>query len=290
MTEITNTGGTSWLYQFPRRLGRRALRMLRSESRQDLFWSRYEPRNFGDWIGPYLYRAIAGQEPTFARPSSRSMRTVYMAAGSIVRHAAENSIVWGSGIISRGDRCPQPHRILAVRGPHTQRRMHELGYECPSVFGDPALLLPDVYTPVASVRRRLGIVPHFVDLKQARALFERDSEVYVIDVTRPVKEVVDDIVSCEGVVSSSLHGLIVAHAFGVPAAWIEFSDGLEGDGVKFADHYGAGGVDAILHPYRVGRQSDTAEFEGLLRDVPQPDFVPLRRPLMEACPFPRFHD
>jgi hypothetical protein len=43
-------------------------------------------------------------------------------------------------------------------------------------------------------------------------------------------------------VSSSLHGIILAHAYGIPVAWTEFSTGLKGDGVKFLDHYASVGI------------------------------------------------
>lgn len=275
------------LLQLPRKVGRKVVRLLRIEDKQRLFWSRYEPQNFGEWVGPYLYNKIAGHEPTFARPSNRSLSTVYTAAGSILRHAAENCIVWGSGIISRSDRFPRPHKVLAVRGPQTQRRMHELGYDCPTVFGDPAILLPLFYMPRSDTRHRVGVVPHFVDFERASALFGGTADVHMIDVTRPVEEVVDAIASCEFIVSSSLHGLIVAQAYGVPAAWVEFSDGLDGDGVKFADHYEAGGVPFAPRPHLVDGVRTRADLEVLVCDAPQPDLTSLKEPLLKACPFPR---
>jgi hypothetical protein len=37
--------------------------------------------------------------------------------------------------------------------------------------------------------------------------------------------------------SSSLHGVIVSHAFGVPSIWMASSKPLHGDGVKFDDYF-----------------------------------------------------
>lgn len=57
--------------------------------------------------------------------------------------------------------------------------------------------------------------------------------------------VVDRIRACRVILSSSLHGLVVAHAYGIPAAWVQFSDKLSGDGSKFRDHAASIGVELV---------------------------------------------
>ena len=258
---------------------------LRMEAPDALFWSVYYPTNFGDWIGPYLYQAMVGHGAIFRVPDSQSRRSVYMTAGSIMELVAKNSIVWGSGILRRGARFPRPWRTVAVRGPHTQRRFDELGYEYPAVVGDPGLLMPLVYPAQPARSAVLGIIPHYVDYARVRSMFDGVPGVHVIDVTYPVERVVDEIVSCEMTVSSSLHGLIISHAYGIPSAWVEFSNELTGDGVKFLDYYASAGVDNVKTRQIPGRVS-LHELSGLVADAPRANLLPLRRPLLQACPFP----
>lgn len=273
--------------EFVSRCGRGVLRALRRHGGRDLYWSVYEPRNFGDWIGPYLFEKITGMAPRLAYPNTRSLTTVYVAVGSIMRRVqGENAIVWGSGIISREDSFLPPAKTCAVRGPLTRARFLELGYACPAVYGDPAILMPAVYRPRPSrSRHRLGIVPHFIHYAEASERFAGDSSVRVVDVTQPVEDVVDAICSCTSVASSSLHGIIVANAYGIPAAWISFRDELDGDGTKFRDYYAAGGVIEPHGPLEITSDTSLRDIEDLADQTEQPDLSRLLMPLMKSCPF-----
>ena len=46
----------------------------------------------------------------------------------------------------------------------------------------------------------------------------------------------------------SLHGLIFAHCYGIPAAQVESTALPVGDGVKFLDYYAAGGIQSLHKP------------------------------------------
>lgn len=258
---------------------------MRRLSDKNLFWWKGPPANFGDLVGPYLFRKITGREPRWRRPANLSLSTVFVTAGSLGRWIREDSIVWGTGIIRRDQFLFRPADVLAVRGPHTRARFLELGYPCPDTYGDPGILLPLFHRPRVEQVHRLGVIPHYVDLEEAKERFGARRDVKVIDVRRPVEAVVDDIVSCAAVVSSSLHGLLTAHAYRIPAARIEFSRPLAGDGIKFDDYYESASVRPPQSLSRIMETTTAGDLERLAWEAPLPDVDHLAKPLLDACPF-----
>lgn len=199
--------------------------------------------NVGDHMAGWLASRISGKPARFTHHTWREPKV--FVTGSILSLADETTTVWGAGIPWRHDPIDPRCTILAVRGPITRQRALECGAECPEVYGDPALLLPRLYTPEPLERRSLGIVPHVVDYDTVAQRYGHLSDILrVVDLRHSVESVVNAIASCEIVVSSSLHGLIIAHAYGVPIGWVEFSDKVIGDGTKFADFYASLGHDA----------------------------------------------
>ncbi len=206
-----------------------------------------ELENYGDLLSAYIVEQCSGREVQFFNaPAQRKAwfkKEYLMAIGSILSYATKKATVWGSGIISKED-TPGSAKYCAVRGPLSRKRIQELGYVCPEVYGDPALLLPTFYNPSISKTNKLGIVPHYVDYEGVKN--DYGNEIKVIDLmTDNWKKTTDHICSCEAIISSSLHGVIVAHAYGIPAIWVQFSNKLSGDNTKYADYFYSVG----LKPY-----------------------------------------
>jgi hypothetical protein len=195
------------------------------------------PGNFGDVLTPYLIEKITGIPPLFA-PRGRGL----LAVGSIIKFAKEGTRVWGSGTPRMTDRLAAKAEYCAVRGPLTRSLVLESGGKCPQVYGDPALLLPRFYRPAATgASHRLGLIPHVSHLTANVGISE---EIRLISPKlvgyAAIESFVDAIIGCRSILTSSLHGLIVAHAYGVPARWCTFGDKaapLAGDGTKFLDYF-----------------------------------------------------
>ena len=207
------------------------------------FWCRVPSRpNFGDALTPWLVQRLCGHAPRFAPHDDPAPR--YFVTGSVAGLAGPGAIVWGTGLMWRDEPLSPAATWLAVRGPLTRARALACGAACPPVWGDPALLLPRLLAPASGPRCGIGFVPHFSDRLRLGDGWAAARALTLIDIQGDVESVVRAITSCEWVLSSSLHGLVVAHAYGIPAVHVRFRDLPTGDGVKFEDHFAALDVDA----------------------------------------------
>lgn len=241
--------------------------------------------NFGDILTPYIVAHFTNHK--IKRISSKLFPFYphFFVIGSILQKSRKTTTVWGSGFISKEATLKEnPKKICAVRGPLTRERLLKMGVECPEVYGDPALLMPEIYTPKKLDKNyRLGIIPHYVDKNHPwLEVFKEDSSVKIIDVQQknPLA-VIDDILSCERVLSSSLHGVIVADAYHVPSLWISFSNKVLGEGFKFIDYFKSVGRkdEAPIHIH------NDLELEEILQNFePYQIQIDLKK-LKTACPF-----
>ena len=200
-------------------------------------------QNWGDDINYYFVKELSEKDIVLLNDTIFSKRWAknYLIIGSTIGMEGNTStIVWGAGLISE-NACQnlQIKKFCAVRGPKTRDTLTEHGFECPDVYGDPALLLPLYYRPDMKKKYRIGIIPHYVDT----CIFEHSKNdnrgVLVISPGgySDWHEFIDQIVSCESIVSSSLHGLIIAEAYGIKSKWMEIVGSEMRDRFKYDDFY-----------------------------------------------------
>lgn len=201
--------------------------------------------NFGDAAGPWLLRQMAGREVINARRSQSEGRAV-ASIGSLCQMLERHNVdIWGSGLLYEPDAKQlkrlsrlQGVMVHAVRGPLTRGVLRQtLDWDVPEVYGDPALLFPRYFTPhKKSQDGALAVLPH----RQHRGLVEEawGDRVSVLNVADDVRNVVTQIASSEVCISTSLHGLIFAQAYGVPWLWLNVHDQqLKGGDFKFDDFF-----------------------------------------------------
>jgi hypothetical protein len=203
--------------------------------------------NWGDKLNGWMAERISGKrilhrEDVYAVGAT----PVHYWIGSHLATACGDprAEVWGAGFISRTVPITgRPRAIHAVRGWLSDARLREAGLPAPGVVGDAALLLPRLYTPRRDLpRRSLGVIPHVFEREEAFFVQAGTwDDVRVIDITGGIEEVIDQIVACDRVISSSLHGIICADAYGVPSLWLHGSDKPAGDGFKFLDYFSSVG-------------------------------------------------
>lgn len=243
------------------------------------YW--YPTKNVGDLITPYYLERVCGvdtmekysvsEQEIAAIEAAQVSRNIYTRAirfaskfklvrigapadralycvstGSVIRLCGKHAMVYGSGIRSN-DQEVQKSFVRSVRGPLTRKRFIDSGYPCPPIYGDPGLLLPLYYKPKKSKKiYSVAIIPHFTEFEQVSKNYKNDSNVLVIDMgCGNLEKVIDQIASAKRTISSSLHGLVLSHAYGIPTRQILYSDNIKGDGTKFLDYYMGVGLKRI---------------------------------------------
>lgn len=215
---------------------------------QTAYWWRGVP-NFGDLLTPLLLRHFADIDVAWAPADKADL----IGVGSILEHVPAD---WAGKIVGSGRLHPEPTTIpagaevLALRGP-----LSAAGVPGDYALGDPGLLANEL-VHVETKRFRLGLVPHWSDKDLIRRPeFSRYSPV-VIDPRDNPLDVIRTIGECHKIVSSSLHGIILADAFAIPRRF-EYTPQFDREGgtFKFQDYSAS-----IATPFEVGKTIQASRF------------------------------
>ena len=262
--------------------------LIEVDGKVPLNYFTYRP-NFGDLLSPWLLTKMTGREVVVADRT----KPHYVMIGSIMNQGTSESVFWGTGTYGTEgkDEIAPGARYTAVRGPLTRAKLGAskgFGIRVPAIYGDPALLLPLYYMPRVPITHEYGVVVRWSERAWAKA--EYGPGVKLIDFARAdIEGVIDDLLSCRKIITSSLHGLIVADAYGIPNAWLA-SDSPRGGEYKFLDYF------ASVQKFRVPHAFDPSA-RPVTTDVLRDSFVfsneAIRydcRPLLDACPFLRVRE
>lgn len=197
--------------------------------------------------------------------------------GSIVFMGLQDSVIWGSGLLTE-DNIPFlvsnkklskfiiKLDIRAVRGPKTREVLCQYGYNCPKIYGDPAILMPLIYNPSLSKKYEYTVIHHMSSKKINEG---------ISILTTDYKSFINRIIQSELVISGSLHGIILAETYGIPA--ILLADRENMNMFKYMDYYYGTGREE----FQVAKTVDEAL---KMERIQPPNFTKQQNDLLETFP------
>lgn len=199
------------------------------------WWTPPQGVNFGDDLSRVIVERILDRSVRLKPLDSNEK--LLMAAGSILHFARDGDVIWGSGFRENPllENRFTHLDVRAVRGPRTREFLLKMGIDCPEIYGDPAVLMGYLFPefkkeePIYDyiIIPNIGEIQCFIGYKN------------IVLPTCPWKEIVKKMMQSRLVISSSLHGIIVAESFGIPVrllkmTWIEPL-------LKYQDYYESSG-------------------------------------------------
>lgn len=173
-----------------------------------LYYWRTVP-NWGDMLAADVLRRFSNVSTRWASPETADVITV----GSVIQHMPLNwrGTILGAGLLQPNGRVPLGSKVMAVRGPLTRKSIGT----SETVLGDPGLLAAELVKPVPRVRN-LGILAHWTDKDLAKRPEFLQYDPLIINAQDDHLKVIQQIASCRKLVTSSLHGVIIADALAIP--------------------------------------------------------------------------
>lgn len=227
--------------------------------------------NAGDLLGPSLVDRIVRQRGLSIGDIRRPR---LISIGSVLHFARDGDTIWGSGINGKAPLSMLQFSrldIRAVRGPLTAAVLRERGFDVPEVYGDPGILTARFWPQVPSGRGGRVYVPHMREKVSWRTALRAR----VVTPLQPLDRFIARIAEADVVYSTSLHGIIIAESFGIPAVLLRNRSGETP--FKYDDYYQGTG----RHGMPVFDSFDAA-----LRHRPRPvDLRALQDCLLDAFPF-----
>jgi len=184
-------------------------------------------RNFGDDLNRLVVPELTGHRAVWSPIEAAELVVI----GSVLDTAATKG--FSGRVLGAGVRDPETladgltvrAKVLGVRGVDSARA---LGVSSRLAIGDPGLIVSAMFTRTRG-ERRPAVLPHFGVVNTAegrRALSGLRARGYkVILPSIDPAEVAAEISSSSFLLTSSLHGLIFAHSYGVPVQLVDFQVG-----------------------------------------------------------------
>lgn len=248
----------------------------------DRFYTGRSQYNLGDSLGEVIITYLLNQRGINIDKYVPTKRHFYC-VGTNIHGAYQSATIWGSGIYP-----PQHKReiffqklsrrkldIRAVRGPLTKGILEKFyGCKCPNIFGDPAILMPLIYNPEIEKEYEYIVIPQFID--EEKFCNEHPNERIITMNTNDYKSVINEIKKAKIVYTSSLHGIILAESYGIPAVF--FRSLPKYKDFKYYDwYYSTGRKDIVI--------AESFEEAMKMPPLPLPDLSKLQKGLLDSFPY-----
>lgn len=203
--------------------------------------------NFGDELSPIIVHTIAGRDVV---NSGCSNNKSMIAIGSYIQMAHDGDIIWGSGVRNIDQICNyKTLSVRAVRGPITRKYLEMKSIDVPKIYGDPALLIPKLFNidPDVNMQNKIGFIPHYTSLNKYTNFLEKNK--HNVEIISPLDDpfsVISKIIGSKCVISSSLHGIILADAYNIPNYWL-YDHQLNEGTLKFEDYFASQNRQIKMH-------------------------------------------
>ena len=234
-------------------------------------------KNLGDLLSPVIVNYMLERKGIAADKKTKTSHL--MAVGSLLGRPFD-ATVWGTGMQSFHQvnsihkwRKVRKYDIRCVRGPLSANALRTSGYNCPDVFGDPAVLMPLIYIP-ENVEKEYEVIyiSHFHNKS-----IPCPEGVKMLDIqTDDYRAFIDELNKAKKVVSSSLHGIILAEVYGIPAVF--HCENRLNEILKYYDWYYSTGR------YNV-RMSNTIEEAISMEPMALPDLELIKEQVIGSFPY-----
>lgn len=255
--------------------------LIKRKEKKCIYW--WEPSDGSINAGDHLSKIIVQQMLLMKDKNildKKNSENKLLAIGSVMHFAKNNDCIWGTGIngkISHEELKFKTLDVRAVRGPNTRSLLMKLGIQVPEVYGDPGLLLPYFFTEktllINSAKKKdYIIIPH---MNEDFDLYKKFGD----NLCSPRQGAISftrEIVNSKFVISSSLHGVIIAEAYGIPAVLLQNTSGETR--FKYDDYYLGSGRDNYSIAQTVDEAFNTQPAQGI-------DFHRVTMPLFNSFPY-----
>lgn len=199
--------------------------------------------NLGDTLGIVITKWMLDKKGIELSKHTKKT-SLLMTVGSLAGVGFSDVVMWGSGVHLPYNvyniyfmRNFRKIDIRAVRGPLTRCMYLGSGYNCPEIYGDPAILMPLIYKNQSCEKKYdVSVIIHYRN-KTNFDKFENENLHFIDIETSDYESFIDEIMLSKKVISSTLHGIILAEVYGVPTVFLNSGGYVDTALTKYYDWY-----------------------------------------------------